>query len=122
MMNVKSILIHHGYIDKVIGIDLMYITGETLTLYITRDTLIYIACHLLVFYSLLYNKKLCPPSTPKKINTHTQNKTKTKLTKQNKEKLKQKTKKRKRWRHICGFDMTYIHSSDVIVFVYRVTI
>lgn len=51
MMNVKSILIHHGYIDKVIGIDLMYITGETLTLYITRDTLIYIACHLLVFYN-----------------------------------------------------------------------
>ena len=86
MMNVKSILIHHGYIDKVIGIDLMYITGEMLTLYITRETLTYIACHLLVFYSLLYNKKLCPPSTPKKKNTNTQNKT-------NKEKLKQKNKK-----------------------------
>lgn len=90
MMNVKSILIHHGYIDKVIGIDLMYITGETLTLYITRDTLIYIACHLLVFYSLLYNKKLCPPSTPKKINTHTQNKNKINKAKQRKTKTKNK--------------------------------
>ena len=119
MMNVKSILIHRGYIDKVIGIDLMYITGAMLTLYITIETLTYIACHLLVFYSLLYNKKICPPSTPKKKKyTHTkQNKNKT-----NKAKLKQKTKKRKRWRHICDFDMTYIHSSDVIVFVYRVTI
>ena len=85
MMNVKSILIHRGYIDKVIGIDLMYITGAMLTLYITIETLTYIACHLLVFYSLLYNKKICPPSTQKekKKNTHTQNKTKTKLTKQN---------------------------------------
>jgi hypothetical protein len=44
-----------GHIDKVIGIDLMYITGamltlyitiETLTLYITIETLTYIACHL----------------------------------------------------------------------------
>lgn len=94
MMNVKSILIHHGYVDKVIRIDLMYITGETLT---------YIACHLLVFYSSFYNKKLCPSSTPKKY-THTKQ-TKTKQTKQNKEKLKQKTKTRKRWRHICGFDI-----------------
>lgn len=92
MMNVKSILIHHGYIDKVIGIDLMYITGETLTLYITRDTLIYIACHLLVFYSLLYNKKLCPPSTPKKNKyTHTkQNKNKINKAKQRKTKTKNK--------------------------------
>jgi hypothetical protein len=39
MMNVKSILIHRGYIDKVIGIDLMYITGAMLTLYITIETL-----------------------------------------------------------------------------------
>ena len=93
MMNVKSILIHHGYIDKVIGIDLMYITGAMLTLYITIETLTYIACHLLVFYSLLYNKKLCPPSTPKKKKkyTHTkQNKNKTNKAKQRKTKTKNK--------------------------------
>lgn len=81
MMNVKSILIHHGYIDKVIRIDLMYITGETLT---------YIACHLLVFYSSFYNKKLCPSSTPKKIHTHKTNKNKANKAKQRKTKTKNK--------------------------------
>jgi len=74
MMNVKSILIHHGYIDKVIRIDLMYITGKTLT---------YISCHLLVvFYSSLYNRKTLPPPHPPPQKNHThktkqkQNKTK----------------------------------------------